>query len=98
MEKEYRRYKLSYPFDGRKIYEASSKKAAVKKCYEEFKELDSMGYGIFSVVDLKSKKTYTYKVKKDKYDQTGGATKVLDGLKSQLKDLEKQLEDAEKRI
>jgi hypothetical protein len=98
--KEYRKYKLTYPFYGKKIYEASSKKTAVRKCYEEFKELDSIGTGIFSVMDLGTKKTYTYQIKKTNkiYEQDGGMRNKLDNMMNQLNNMRNKLNDTKNNI
>lgn len=60
----YNRYKLSYPHQGKKIYRTRYPEYAAEKCYKEFKELNDIEEGLFSVVNIDTAKENTYLVKK----------------------------------
>ncbi len=63
---KYRRYQLTYPHEGSIIHSSKSKANAIKKCYKEFKRLNGINDGLFSVTDLDNKIEYQFKVRHNK--------------------------------
>ena len=61
-----KRYRLTYPFYGNKIYESSSFNSAVKGCYKEFKQMSEVTDNVFMVTELGSKMTYKFEINKKK--------------------------------
>ena len=57
------RYQLTYPHEGSIIHSSKSKANAIKKCYKEFKRLNGINDGLFSVTDLDNKIEYQFKVR-----------------------------------
>jgi hypothetical protein len=71
----YRRYMLTYPFDGSTIHKTRSFKKAVKKCYKEFKEMNNISEGTFCITDMDRSREYQFKVSNHKIytmGQSGG--------------------------
>lgn len=63
MRKAFKRYQLSYPFEGKKIYESRSLGRAVKKCYSEFINDSTNDSGnIFSVMDIDNMIEYNFRI------------------------------------
>jgi hypothetical protein len=60
------RYQLTYPFEGWSIYKSSSVEKAVKKCYNEFKNLNDVDEGLFGVTDLDNNIEYQFRIDKNK--------------------------------
>ncbi len=63
---KYRRYQLTYPHEGSIIHKSKSKENAIRKCYNEFKRLNGINDGLFSVTDLDNKIEYQFKVRQNK--------------------------------
>jgi hypothetical protein len=61
MEYKYK-YKLVYPIEGQYVHSDDSYKKCVKKCYNEFKQLDGGKSGLFGVKDLVTGHEYKYKL------------------------------------
>lgn len=71
----YRRYMLTYPFEGSTIHKTKSFRKAVKRCYKEFKNMNDIPEGLFSITDLDKRKEYQFKVSDHKIytlKQSGG--------------------------
>lgn len=64
-----KRYRLTFPFSGNKIYESKSFGKAVKGCYKEFKQLSDITEGMFMVTELGSKTTFQFQVNDKKIEQ-----------------------------
>jgi hypothetical protein len=62
----YRRYQLIYPYEGVIVHKSKSKAKAIKKCYKEFKRLNGVDDGLFSVADLDNNIEYQFKVRHNK--------------------------------
>jgi hypothetical protein len=95
---KYNLYQLTYPYEGSTIYRSKSFKKAVKKCYKDFKDLNDMKEGIFSVTDIDKNVEYQFKVKNNKLykmeelnssinNQEGGGINNIDYTNQKLKDL-----------
>ena len=78
---EYKRLFLTYPHSGSKIHKTRSLTRGIRKCYDEFKEMNDIGEGFFVVTDLNDNCEYKFKVKDKKIyrvkqnnqnNQTGG--------------------------
>ena len=76
MSKKQHNFQLVYPNEG-DVCKSNSLKEGAKKCYKEFKRLNDINEGMFTIKDLDRGKDYTFKVLKNKMypirDQTGGA-------------------------
>lgn len=59
---KYQNYRLTYPIFGNKIYQSRSFKRAVDNCYKEYKKLNGKCEGTFSVTNLDTNITYSYKI------------------------------------
>jgi hypothetical protein len=60
------RYQLTYPYEGTKIYRSKSLAKVAKRCYIEFKELNDINEGIFSITNIDTNTEYNFKVAKNK--------------------------------
>ncbi len=75
-----RRFRLSYPHYGSKIYKTKSSSKAAKVCYKEFKELNDIQEGFFVMQDLDNNKKYEFQVQEgqiSKVKQSGGTNELL---------------------
>ncbi len=66
IKRDYNRYQLTYPFRGNKIYETRSLTKAIKKGYRDFKLLNDINEGIFTITNLDKRIDYKCKVKDNK--------------------------------
>lgn len=66
MTSSYHRYQLTYPHQGSTIYKSNSLSKAAKKCYHEFKLLNDLRDGLFSVTDLDTNTEFQFQVSKHK--------------------------------
>jgi len=62
MRKGFKRYQLSYPFEGKKIYETRSLARAAKKCYREFIDGSDEDARLFSIIDIDNFTEYNFRV------------------------------------
>ena len=66
-----KRYQLTKPFVGDKVYEASLKKGA-KKCYNDVKKEKIPYINSFTIREIDTGKTYTYQIHNPLVPQRGG--------------------------
>lgn len=66
-----KRYQLTKPFVGDKVYEASLKKGA-KKCYNDVKKEKIPYINSFTIREIDTGKTYTYQIHNPHIPQRGG--------------------------
>lgn len=59
---KYFKYKLTFPYNGAKIYKSKSLSDGVKKCYTEFAQLNDVQDGIFGVTNIDTNNEHTFKV------------------------------------
>lgn len=63
---KYYRYQLTFPYEGNKIYRSKSHDKAIKKCYQEFKQLNisekDKTYSIFGVTNLDKNIEYKFQM------------------------------------
>ena len=76
---KFHNFQLVYPHEG-SVCKSNTLTKGSKKCYQEFKRLNDINEGIFTMKDLDKNKEYNFKVKNNKMykmnnDQTGGETK-----------------------
>ena len=62
----YHRYQLTYPYEGTRVHRTRSFDKAVKKCYSEFKRINDISDGMFSVTNLDNDTEYQFKVEQNK--------------------------------
>jgi hypothetical protein len=62
MRKGFKRYQLSYPFEGRKIYETRSLARAAKKGYREFIDGSNGNESLFSIIDIDNLTEYNFRI------------------------------------
>lgn len=62
----HKRFLLTYPHRGNVIHKSKSLKKAVKKCYNEFKNINDINEGLFAVTDLDDNIEYKFKIKNNK--------------------------------
>ena len=95
---KYNLYQLTYPYEGSTIYRSKSFKKAIKKCYKDFKDLNDMKEGMFSVTDIDKNIEYQFKVRNNKLykmeelnsstnNQEGGSVDNIHYTNQKLKDL-----------
>ena len=60
--KKYYRYRMSFPLDGNVIYRSKSFPKVVRKCYGEYKQMESIHDGLFSVTNLDKNVEYRFRV------------------------------------
>jgi len=65
-QKKYYRYRMTFPFEGNTIYKSKNKKKVVKKCYNEYKQLDSLSEGMFCITNLDTNREYQFKLSNNK--------------------------------
>ena len=73
---KYHKYQLTYPHVGSTIYKSKSMGKAVKKCYNEFKNLNDLKEGMFGVTDLNNNIEYKFKAQNKKIYIMDGGKKV----------------------
>lgn len=105
---KYHRYRLTYPYNGNKIHQSRSLKKGVKKCYNDFKKLDGMKEGMFSVTNIDTKKIYTYRIRKKRKSTGGGLpnntnasngqSNELNGVLNEISKLNKKIEEINKLV
>ena len=84
---QYNRYRMTYPFEGPKIYKSKHLKKVVKKCYSDYKKMNDMSEGLFCVTNLDNNIEYKFGVKNGvikKHKQRGGADDISDTTKNIL--------------
>jgi len=62
------KFRLVHPIIGTNIYQTSSVHKGVKKCYSELKLLDNLDISYFSVQNIDTNETYTYKVNNKRHE------------------------------
>ena len=67
MRKAFKRYQLSYPFEGKKIYESRSMARAAKRCYKEVIDAANRSDNIFSIIDLDDLIEYNFRINDRKF-------------------------------
>lgn len=65
---KYYSFRLTYPFNGNKIYRSKSKDKVIKKCYHEYKTMlnetnNTTNNNIFGITDLDNKIEYRFILK-----------------------------------
>jgi len=88
-----KKYRLTYPFFGNKIYETRSFKRGIKNCYNEFKQLAESGNDLFMVTELVSGTTYQFLTNSKKLTQIGGGRR-MENIQKKLKMLEEEMKVA----
>jgi len=91
------RYQLTYPISGNKIYETRSFDKAIKRCYNEFKQFDSLKEGMFIVTEHTSKTQYKFKAVNKKHYNTQYAGRNMNDLLTKLNTMGKRLDTLEKQ-
>ena len=90
-----KKYRLSFPFNGTKIYETNSLKKGIRACYKEYKQLSDISEGVFMVTELNTNLIYKFKVNKKKHitkqnvKQDGGGFNDLLSLFKSSKNIKK---------
>ena len=77
-----KRYRLTYPFSGNKIYESKSFEKAIKGCYKEFRQLSDITEGMFMVTELGSKTTFQFQINDKKIEQVNKSNRSRKSNKS----------------
>lgn len=96
MEVGMKKYRLTYPFFGNKIYETRSFKRGVKNCYNEFKQLAESGNDLFMVTEMVSGTTYQFLTNSKKLTQVGGGRR-MENIQKKLKMLEEEMRAAKQQ-
>ncbi len=70
-QKKYYRYRMTYPFEGNTIYKSKNKNKVIKKCYNEYKQMDNLPEGMFGITNLDKQVEYQYKLSNNKAKKIG---------------------------